>query len=220
MKHAHMLLKLGISLPLLASMTATAQVTVFDAPNEGHFVATVNTLRAELQQVQSMVSAISGLRNLSHTPLTVESSLGALSQTQGIASSLHSLAIQSAAMPCIARNASTWTTCRLDAERTPIEQDVGVALQNLEAPQASALDLLDGGLLASADLKSSTDLSARATMTTSSAEIEHLGIDLFALQVALENDALLKARRADQLNRLMAPTRAIDSLLPPTFGSN
>jgi hypothetical protein len=201
-------------------LPAASQIPVFDAPNQVHFLATVDTLRAELGQVQSLVSAVSGLRDMRRLPNPLTASMQTLSGIQPIESPLASALGGVAGPPCVARNADSLATCRLDATKTPSEQAATSQLFVQQTSQESTLGLLETDLATSTDLKASADLSARAALVNASVGSERLGVELFALQSTLQNEAIMKARRADQLERLMTSSRAVDSLGVAPFGTS
>lgn len=207
-------------LPLIVCLPAASQIPVFDAPNQVHFLATVDTLRAELGQVQSLVSAVSGIRAMRNLPNALNASMQTLSGVQSLESPLASAIGAATGMPCISRNANSLATCRLDAAKTTTEQAATSQLFLQQTTRESELSLLESDLATSADLKSSTDLSTRAALVNASVGSERLGVELFALESALQNEALMKARRTDQLERLMTSSRAVDSLGVATFGTN
>jgi len=201
----------------LVCIPALSQVTVFDAPNQVHFLATVDTLRAELAQVQSLVSAVSGIRQLKGSSINPLQMTQSVTGIQSLESPLQNSVGSGAG--CVSRNAASLATCSLDAVKTSREQATAAQLFVQQSAQVGELGLIESDLAASADLKSSTDIGARAQLANATVGNERLTVEIFAFQAELQNEAIAKAYRADQLNRLMTPTRAVDSLSVLTFGA-
>jgi hypothetical protein len=216
MKRNHVSVGLGLVIFFLAS-TANPQVTVYDAPNEVHFAATVDTLKAELEQVRTLSSSVNGLRNLG-AELKVLSVSSVLPQDQmALYKALEVALPPESALPCIARDQASLSLCQLDASKTAAEQQLTAGLYAQVPGRQLELTALNSALQGAADLKTSSDLGARTGITSASIQSQRLQVELFAFQSALEDAAIQKARRADQLSRVLTSARAVDSLAPMEF---
>jgi hypothetical protein len=198
---------------------AHAQVTVFDAPNEVHFAATVETLKSELEQVRTLTASINGLRTFSAELQALSVSTVLPPNLLSLYGSLSSAANFRASAPCVARDAATEALCQLDAAKTATEQQLTAALYNQAPARQLELNTLEDALLGAPDLKTSADLNTRTGLANASLENQRLQIELFQLQSALQDQAIAKARRADQLSRVTTSARAVDSLAPITFAA-
>ncbi len=214
---------LRIALAIMAMIGFTrntqGQVTVFDAPNEVHFAATVETLKAELEQVRALTASVNGLREFGAELKTL--SVPAVLPTNLLAlyASVSSSANNRTSLPCIARDASSQALCQLDASKTSTDQQLAAALYSQAPARQVELNAIEGALLGAADLKTSADLGTRTGLANASLENQRLQVELFQLQSALQDQSIAKARRWDQLNRVTTQARAIDSLAPVTFGA-
>ena len=210
---------LAAFLLLGGSSIALAQVTVFDAPNEVHFAATVETLKSELEQVRTLTASINGLREFSAELKTLSVSNVLPPNLMALYGSMSSPTNFRPSAPCVARDASSEALCQLDAAKTATEQQLAAALYSQAPARQLELNALEGALLGAPDLKTSADLNTRTGLANASLENQRLQLELFQLQSALQDQAIAKARRSDQLSRVTTSARAIDSLMPTTFGA-
>ena len=209
-----------ISLFLLGSLTgrpAQAQITVFDAPNQVHFAATVETLKSELEQVRNVAASINGVRNLGQELRTLPVSAVLPADLQALYRSLSASPFSASSPPCLARNSAGMALCRFDAAKTTLDLTLAASLYAEAPTHQSQLDLLQAAFLGTPDLKTSADLGIRTSLTSVSLDAQRMQIELFALQSALQDQAIAKAHRLDQLERVSTNARAIDSLSPASF---
>ena len=212
-------LKLAVITVIGYGPIAQAQVTVFDAPNEVHFAATVETLKSELEQVRALTASVNGLRSFSTELQTLSVSTVLPPNLLALYGSLSSSTNFRASAPCVARDAATEALCQLDAAKTATEQQLTAALYSQAPARQLELNSLEAALLGAPDLKTSADLNTRTGLANASLENQRLQIELFQLQSALQDQAIAKARRADQLTRVTTSARAVDSLAPITFAA-
>jgi hypothetical protein len=212
-------LKLAVIAMLAFTSNAHAQVTVFDAPNEVHFAATVETLKTELEQVRTLTASINGLREFSTELKTLSVSNVLPPNLLALYGSMSSSSNFRASAPCVTRDASSEALCQLDAAKTSTDQQLAAALYSQAPTRQIELNALQSALLGAPDLKTSADLNTRTGLANASLENQRLQVELFQLQSALQDQSIAKARRWDQLSRVTTSTRAIDSLVPMTFGA-
>ena len=216
MRNAVLALFLFGTLPIVQ---VHAQITVFDAPNEVHFAATVETLKSELEQVRNVAASINGVRDLGQNLRNLPISSVLPVDLQALYRSLSTLPSSHSASLCFGRNSAATALCQFDAAKTALDLTLAASLYAEAPTHQNQIDLLQAAFLGTPDLKSSADLGVRTSLTSASLDAQRIQIELFAMQSSLEDQAIAKARRLDQLERVSTDARAIDSLQPVDFGS-